>query len=72
MNPRRPVRVKSAVPSDWSARQEYPNDRTHRPARAASPVGHERSFTQQRYTYSGLPHRDSSNAHPAALKMGEK
>jgi hypothetical protein len=39
---------------------------------ASVAMGHKRSFTQQRYTYSALPHRDSSNAHPAALKMGEK
>ena len=31
----------------------------------------ERSFTQQRYTYSALPYRDSSNVHTAALKMDE-
>jgi hypothetical protein len=33
--------VKSAVPRDWPARQEHPNDRTRRPAKAASPVGQE-------------------------------
>jgi hypothetical protein len=42
------------------------------PKKAACRDGPKRSFTQQRYTYSALPHCDSSNAHPAALKMGEK
>jgi hypothetical protein len=38
----------------------------------AMPVtGHKRSFTQQRYTYSALPYRDSSNVNTAALKMDE-
>ena len=39
----------------------------------AMPVtGHKRSFTQQRYTYSVLPYRDSSNVHQEALQMDEK
>jgi hypothetical protein len=38
-----PVWVRSAVPHDCPARQEYPNDRTRRPAKAASPSGQLRS-----------------------------
>jgi hypothetical protein len=36
--------VRSAVPHDCPARQEYPNDRTRRPAKAASPSGQKRAL----------------------------
>jgi hypothetical protein len=37
---RGPVRVKSAVSIYWPVWQEYPNDRNCRPAKMASPIGH--------------------------------